>query len=82
MRSTRRIQVIDHGNNLRLRTTGDWEGEPLEALRQSGRLATAVDKLTRESVHRARDAGHSWTQIGEALCITKQAAWERFSGEE
>lgn len=32
-------------------------------------------------VRKARDAGASWTQIGDVLGITKQAAWERYSGE-
>ena len=29
-----------------------------------------------------RERGSSWTQIGAALGITKQSAWERFSGED
>jgi hypothetical protein len=32
-------------------------------------------------VLRARSCGCSWTSIGQALGITRQAAWERFSGE-
>ena len=56
--------------------------EPLEGLREACRVSTALDKLIRESVRRAREAGHSWTQIGEALGVTKQTAWERYSGED
>lgn len=82
VRSTRRIRIVGHGRNVRVRANGDWENDPLEGLREACRVATALDKLTRQSVKRARDAGHSWTQIGEALGVTKQAAWERFSGEE
>lgn len=82
VRSTRRIQIVGHGRNLRIRASGDWENDPLDGLREACRVATALDKLTRESVKRARDAGHSWTQIGEALGVTKQTAWERFSGEQ
>ena len=29
-----------------------------------------------------RTQDRSWTQIGEALGMSKQAAWERFSGED
>jgi hypothetical protein len=29
-----------------------------------------------------RDRGVSWTRVGEALGVSKQAAWERFSGED
>lgn len=82
VRSARRILIVDHGQNVRLRAAGDWESEPLDGLREACHLSTALDKLTRESVQRAREAGHSWTQIGEALGVTKQTAWERYSGED
>ena len=82
MRSKRRIQIVGHGQNIRVRADGDWQSEPLDGLREACRLSTALDKLTRESVQRAREAGHSWTQIGEALGVTQQTAWERYSGED
>lgn len=82
MRSKRRIQIVGHGQNIRVRADGDWQSEPLDGLREACRVSTALDKLTRESVQRAREAGHSWTQIGEALGVTKQTAWERYSGED
>ena len=82
VRSTRRIRIVGHGRGLRVRASGDWENEPLDGLREACRVAAALDKLTRESVKRARTAGHSWTQIGQALGVSKQAAWERYSGED
>ncbi len=33
-------------------------------------------------VREARERGITWTRIGEALGMTRQSAWERFSGEE
>ena len=72
MRSTRRIRIVGHGQNIRVRAAGDWESEPLDGLREACRVSTALDKLTRESVQRAREAGHSWTQIGEALGVTSK----------
>jgi hypothetical protein len=33
-----------------------------------------------QTVGKAREEGHSWTEIGEALGVTKQTAWQRFSG--
>jgi hypothetical protein len=33
-------------------------------------------------VQLARGRGITWTRIGEALGMTRQSAWERFSGEE
>jgi uncharacterized NAD(P)/FAD-binding protein YdhS len=82
VRSTRRIRIVGDGQNIRVRAAGDWQSEPLDRLREACRVSTALDKLTRESVQRAREAGHSWTQIGEALGVTKQTAWERYSGED
>jgi len=35
-----------------------------------------------ELVKWARIRGHSWTRIGEALGMTRQAAWDKYSGEE
>ena len=80
VRSTRRIRIVGSGGNVRLRASGDWESEPLKGLREASRLATAVDKLVGQEVALARRAGHSWTEVGEALGVTRQAAWERFSG--
>jgi hypothetical protein len=33
-------------------------------------------------VRKARSLGATWSRIGEALDMTRQSAWERFSGEE
>jgi ATP-dependent protease Clp ATPase subunit len=33
-------------------------------------------------VRRARALGATWAQIGDALGITRQSAWERFAAEE
>jgi hypothetical protein len=43
--------------------------------------ARVEDKMF-EVVRVCRENGKSWTQIGEVLGVTKQAAWERFSGED
>jgi hypothetical protein len=42
--------------------------------------AAKVDDKIAELVAHARASGKSWTEIGQALGITKQSAWERFSG--
>jgi hypothetical protein len=33
-----------------------------------------------QTVRKAREAGHSWTEIGGAFGVAKQTAWQRFSG--
>lgn len=40
--------------------------------------ASAVDEGMRAVVQRARDAGHTWAEIGEVLGTTRQAAFQRF----
>jgi hypothetical protein len=75
-----RVRIIGRGSHLRLRTLGDWEAHPIEALRECRRAATALEKAMCQTVGEAREAGRSWTEIGKALGVTKQTAWERFSG--
>src|SRR5688500_11560238 len=41
-----------------------------------------VEAAVRDRVLRLRARSVTWTRIGEALGITRQSAWERFSGEE
>ncbi len=41
-----------------------------------------VDNQLEIWVRKARERGITWTRIGGALGITRQSAWERFSGEE
>lgn len=82
VRTRRGIRIVGHGRNIRVRAAGDCDSEPLDGLREACRVSTALNKLTRELVARARETGHSWTQIGEALGVTKQTAWERYSGED
>jgi len=81
VRSTPRVRIAGNGRALRLQALGDWESCPLDALSECARAQTALEKATRQTVELARDAGHSWTEIGEALGITKQTAWQRFAGD-
>jgi hypothetical protein len=78
-------------------TKGDWQVEmtvpqelgtydkvldPLVMLAALAYGAARVEEKLTEVVQVCRAAGKSWTMIGEALGMTKQAAWERFSGED
>jgi hypothetical protein len=78
----RRGQLRITGDGRKLRLTGDWEASPLEGLCQSAGLARAVDKLQRHLVLQAREAGRTWTEIGEALGVSRQSAWQRFATPE
>jgi len=41
-----------------------------------------IDAAMHDHVDLLRARGVSWTRIGAALGVSKQAAWERFSGED
>jgi len=56
-----------------------------ELLAHLPRVAAAsaqVDQQLTTWVRQARTRGITWTRIGEALGMTRQSAWERFSGED
>ena len=56
-----------------------------DLLQHLPRVATAAAQVERQLtgwVRRARSRGITWTRIGESLGMTRQSAWERFSGED
>jgi ClpX C4-type zinc finger protein len=56
-----------------------------DALANLPRIAAAGAQVERHLagwVQRARALGATWARIGGALGMTRQSAWERFSGEE
>ena len=65
-----------------LREVVENEIDPLVLLAVMNFLVSQADDGINVLVRLCRDLGASWTQIGEVLGMSKQAAWERFSGEE
>ena len=63
-----------------------WEGlSEEEILAHLPRIAAAgeqVDANLQARITRLRERGVTWARIGSALGMTRQSAWERFSGEE
>ena len=55
--------------------------DPLDALRELARTEVEIGVLRRKSVADARAAGATWDQIGEALGMSRQSAWEYFTRE-
>jgi ATP-dependent Clp protease ATP-binding subunit ClpX len=56
-----------------------------ELLAHLPKIAAAAEQVQRHLtawVRQARERGITWTRIGEALGMTRQSAWERFSGED
>jgi uncharacterized NAD(P)/FAD-binding protein YdhS len=54
---------------------------PLAALRVLTDSELELDRIRRKQVVAARAAGASWQQIGDALGVTRQSAWESFTAE-
>lgn len=55
--------------------------DPLSALRILTESEHELDRIRRTQVIAARAAGASWQQIGDALGVTRQSAWESFTAE-
>ncbi|WP_399066489.1 ClpX C4-type zinc finger protein [Streptomyces winkii] len=56
--------------------------EVLANLPKVAAAGAQVDRNLVGWVLKARALGVSWARIGESLGMTRQSAWERFSGEE
>jgi len=54
----------------------------LENLPRIARAGALVEESLAGWVGRGRELGATWARIGEALGMTRQSAWARFSGEE
>ena len=55
--------------------------DPLSALRVLTESEHELERIRRDQVIAARAAGASWQQIGDALGVTRQSAWESFTAE-
>jgi hypothetical protein len=56
-----------------------------DVLRHLPKVAAAAAQVEQHLtawVRQARARGITWTRIGESLSMTRQSAWERFSGED
>lgn len=73
----------DHPIELRLPL---WESmtdeQMLDHVPRVASVADQVEATLRSWVQELRRRGVTWARIGQALGITRQSAWERFSGEE
>jgi hypothetical protein len=65
---------------------GSWSERPdeemLTGLARMQAITSQVDAAIHDHVGILRARGISWTRIGDALGVSKQSAWERFSGED
>jgi hypothetical protein len=77
-------QILDLGPAPELRFP--WQEQPdedmLASLAKVQAVVPQIDATMHDYVDILRSRGVSWTRIGAALGVSKQAAWERFSGED
>jgi ClpX C4-type zinc finger len=79
-------QVILNPPSLPFGLTG-WEEEltiegVLASLPQLAAVGTQAENNLSRFVKKAKELGATWADIGTSLGMTRQSAWERFSGEE
>jgi hypothetical protein len=58
------------------------DANPLEVLRSASQFQRYFDAVQGAAAKAARAAGQTWDEIGQALGVTRQAAWERFATSE
>jgi len=54
----------------------------LQNLPRIARASALVEESLTGWVRRGRELGATWARIGDALGMTRQSAWARFSGDE
>ncbi len=64
---------------LSLSIEGSVDDDPLAVLSGIAHGTKMLDKYANDAVAIARDQRYTWAEIGEALGITRQSAWERFA---
>ena len=57
----------------------ELSADPLEALRELALSEPELERLRRDKVLAARSAGATWEQVGNALGVSRQSAWEYFT---
>ena len=61
--------------------SGDADSDPLAVISGINEGVRSMDPELRDAVARARQLRYTWEEIGDALGVTRQSAWERFSLE-
>jgi hypothetical protein len=80
------IAEVPEGGTGETRLTPWEQTTSLEAalanLPNVARAQAQVEESLLGWVRRARRLGATWAQVGDALGVTRQSAWERFAAEE
>ena len=63
-------------------TTAAAAADPMTGLRAVRALRRLVERLEASQVLRARDLGHSWQEIADALDVSRQAVHKKYRAAE
>lgn len=77
----RLLEQADDSENLAIvrRAIADRQDvSALDALRANERIVTLLTGWRWLAIRQAREEGHSWTDIGAALNMSKQGAWDLY----
>jgi hypothetical protein len=78
--------VAEHASRARVERILPWaamsDEQILDHVPRIAATAAAVEGDLRQWVGELRRRGVTWARIGASLGMTRQSAWERFSGEE
>ncbi len=66
-------------DNMSVLDVHQLPADPLEALRELSLCETELGRLRREAIEAAREVGATWDQVGAALGMSRQAAWEYYT---
>lgn len=67
--------------SVTLGISGSIEDDPLKVIRGITKGVKSLEPTLRQAVAIARQKRYTWEEIGQALGVTRQSAWERFSTE-
>jgi DNA-directed RNA polymerase specialized sigma24 family protein len=74
--------ITREGQDGRVRVAVDAaDDSALDRLRAVHAASDVLDSWQREIITEAREAGASWSEIGEAMGVTKQAAWSAYNAD-
>ena len=72
-------EVSRYPDNMSLLVVDQLPTDPLDALRELARRESEIGLLRRAAIEAAREGGATWEQVGAALGMSRQAAWEYYA---
>ncbi len=70
---THRPRFSGRGNRVRFHPPTRWHQNPLEGIRESFQSTIAIEKALGQNVQRALEMGNTWSDVGRALGVAKDA---------